>query len=71
MKRHFTYSSTYGVNHKYLFEDKDGNVFIWSTSSNGNLEEEILYPIKGTVKEHSVYDGTKQTHITRCEVLNS
>jgi hypothetical protein len=71
LKRHFTYSSTYGVTHKYLFEDKDGNVFIWSTSSNGNLEEEILYPIKGTVKEHSVYDGTKQTHITRCEVLNS
>jgi len=69
LKRHFTYDSDYGVVHKFLFNDKSGNVIIWSTNTLQNFELNKKYGVKGTVKEHSEYKGVKQTLITRCEIV--
>lgn len=62
---HFTY---YGeLNFIYKFKDQNGNTLIWKTS-NRSLEEGETYRIKGTIKEHSEYDGDKQTVLTRCKI---
>ena len=71
LKRHFVYDGTYGASHRYLFEDDDGNVIIWKSSSSHNMVEGKKYCIKGTIKEHSNYKNIDQTLITRCEVMNS
>ena len=38
------------------------------TGEGYDIEEGKTYTIKGTVKEHSEYKGTKQTILTRCKI---
>lgn len=62
---HFSY---YGeLNYIYKFVDKNGNTIIWKTSCK-DLEEGKAYQIKGKIKEHSEYNGDKQTVLTRCKI---
>lgn len=49
----------------HIMEDKDGNVFTWTTSAKSwSVGTEKV--IRGTVKEHKLYKGVKQTVLTRC-----
>lgn len=74
---------TYGWETVYIykFADEDGNMLVWKTTSHlGYYYEddgwEEWNPIKpgesiklrGTVKQHSVYNGIKQTVLNRCIV---
>jgi hypothetical protein len=49
----------------HIFEDGDGNVFVWKTGT-GDLELDRVYDVKGTVKEHTDYKGRPQTELSRC-----
>lgn len=52
----------------YKFRDPAGNLIVWFSSSRKiELEEGITYDITGTVKEHDVYKGERQTVLTRCK----
>lgn len=64
---HYTYSGE--LNFIYVFEDAEGNVYVWKTGRF--LEEEVgdTVKLKGTVKENGEYKGTKQTVLTRCKVV--
>lgn len=50
-----------------ILEDAHGNQYVWSTSRS--LERGQSYKIRGTVKEHALYQGIAQTHLTRCRIL--
>jgi hypothetical protein len=69
LKRQFSYSGSYGTSTKFIFADDNGNVLTWSTSSSKNLEDGKTYCIKGTIKKHGEYKGTKQTELSRCEII--
>lgn len=56
----------YGVTFLYRFTDEGGNVFVWRASRSIEVSDNMT--IKGTVKEHSEYNGVKQTVISRCAV---
>lgn len=59
-------TDTVGIN---VFRDDAGNCFIWkSTSAFFNIAEGEKVRLRGTVKEHSDYKGTKQTILQRCRV---
>lgn len=59
-------TDTVGIN---VFRDDAGNCFIWkSTSAFFNIAEGSQVRLRGTVKEHSDYKGTKQTILQRCKV---
>ena len=58
-------SSTYGDKRFYLFVDKDGNEFTWSTATNKELERNKTYECRGTIKAHNIYKGKKQTELSR------
>lgn len=59
-------TDTVGIN---VFRDDAGNCFIWkSTSAFFNIAEGSKVRLRGTVKEHSDYKGTKQTILQRCKV---
>ena len=49
----------------HIMENEDGNIFVWKTSSK-NWPEGSRKKIRGTVKEHELYKGVRQTHLTRC-----
>lgn len=63
----------------YKFEDKDGNIYIWKTSTgldkevNGRLrpmEENDTCKITGTIKDHKEYKGEEETVLTRVKLVN-
>lgn len=62
-----SWETDFGVIRLYKFTDAQGNVFVWRTSKNLKISD--CMQIKGTVKEHSEYDGVKQTVITRCVIM--
>lgn len=63
---HFTYRGE--TNYIYIFTDDNGNTIVWKTSAWQDIDEGQRYAIRGTVKEHNEYKGTKQTILTRCKI---
>ena len=62
-----SWCSQFGVTYLYKFTDENENVFIWYESKPVDDEDRVV-AITGTVKEHSEYNGLKQTVLTRCKV---
>ena len=62
-----SWSGYYGPTYLYKFTDESGNVFIWYASSPVD-NEDLVIAVTGTVKEHSEFNGLKQTVLTRCKV---
>lgn len=60
------WETQWGYTKIYKIVDEAGNIFTWKTSS---LVEGDIKTIKGTVKAHNDYKGTKQTEITRCKCV--
>ena len=58
----------YGRSTMHIMNDYDGNCYVWTTSAK-HWEPETEHHIKGTVKEHKIYKGTKQTVLIRCREL--
>ena len=58
-------NGNYGSSNMHIFEDKDGNVYVWTTASKRWAEgsEKV---IRGTVKDHRIYKNTHQTILNRC-----
>lgn len=54
----------------YKFTDADGNIYTWKTSGNFYLQdfETDRFEITGTIKEHTEFNGVKQTELTRVKV---
>ena len=59
-----TTQSYYGAQNFHVFEDKEGNVFTWNTTSR-LLEKDKFYSCRGTVKSHFIYHNQKQTELNR------
>lgn len=49
----------------HIMEDEDGNVYVWKTTGQ-KLAEGETYRMRGTIKEHELYNDVKQTVLTRC-----
>jgi hypothetical protein len=71
LKVESTFATRYGLTRLYIFNDKDGNEFVWMTSKDEMLKEKSKYLVSGTIKAHDNYKGTAQTHLTRCKVSTS
>lgn len=66
----FSYDVTYFI---YNFVDEDNNIIIWKTTKapdefEPELEENVTVTLKGTIKEHSEWNGEPQTVLTRCKI---
>ena len=67
---------TYANSYTYEIIDDKGNTFIWKSSKLMDLiesEEGMIHikplELKGKIKDHSEYKGTKQTVLTRCKII--
>lgn len=61
-------SSVYGTSIMFTFK-QDENVLVWFTSCPPDEKDAIVghqYSLTGTVKDHKVYNGEKQTYLNRC-----
>lgn len=74
MKVVTSWETQFGTTFLYKMVDANGNVFMWKASGMlldkryNAIESATDITIKGTVKDHTTYDGIKQTVLTRCKV---
>lgn len=61
-----SWEGMYGVTYIWKITDEDGNIYTWKT---GNDVPDDCESLKGTVKEHKEFRGTKQTELTRCKCV--
>jgi hypothetical protein len=69
LNRVFDTENDFGVSHGHFFLDADGNVLVWWTGTK-RLDVGTVYELRGTVKRHSEYKGTKQTLLSRCKAVS-
>lgn len=69
LKNIYNGHSEWGAYSRYTFRDDRGNVLVWTSSLDQDLEVNKKYKIRGTVKAHTDFKNIKQTEINRCEVL--
>ena len=62
------FESYYGYSNIYTFRDENCNKLVWFTKTNIPFVEGDHLKIKGRIKSHEEYKGTKQTILTRCKV---
>lgn len=60
-----SYFTVYGDTNIHQFKDSDGNIFIWKTSCEITNTPSC---IQGKIKEHTEWNGIKQTVLTRCKI---
>ena len=58
----------YGLSNKYIFEDEEQNIYVWSTGSKFYGVGET-HKLRGTIKDLITFRATKQTVLTRCKEL--
>lgn len=61
------WASDFGTTYVYQWRTPDGAVIVWKSSSCSFIAEKVD-TITGTVKEHTEYNGVKQTVLARCKV---
>ena len=60
-----SWNTDFGTTRIYKIIGADGNVYMWKT---GNMIDDNIKTITGTVKAHNEFRGVKQTELTRCRV---
>lgn len=65
------FGSDFGVRYMQKFTDVDGNVVVW-WGTNETAAQTVVgntYVLKATIKGHEVYEGCKQTMLTRATLI--
>jgi hypothetical protein len=62
-------AGTWGSSYLHLFKDATGNLFSWITTEKLHDAPGTNMKVDATVKEHKIYNGKKQTVLTRVKVL--
>jgi hypothetical protein len=60
--------SDWGEYFFHRFIDDNGNCIVWRSTAK-RLEVGATYELRGKIKEHGEFKGTKQTQLTRCRVI--
>lgn len=68
VERKSIFSMSFGNSIVYQFED-NGNIIIWISKKEVDLEENHIYNVECRVKDHKVYNGIKQTYVKNCKIL--
>lgn len=62
------FDSAYGYKYVYTFEDEEGNLYSWFTTSQQAVGTGMIVSLTGTVKAHVEYKGAQTTQLTRCKL---
>jgi hypothetical protein len=59
----------FGASYLHLMKDVNGNVFSWITGNKLEVSEGSTVKLDASVKQHKLYNGVKQTVLTRARQL--
>ena len=68
VERAIPVEGAYGTSTVHIMHDDFENVYVWITAAK-TLSAGTAYLIRGSVKDHKVFKGVKQTVLTRCKVM--
>jgi len=71
IKRIRRFESAFGPMAAVSMVDSDNNEFVWFTAKGFDASDNEPVQLKGTIKEHSIYNGRKQTVLTRCSFIGN
>jgi hypothetical protein len=60
---------SFGPSYLHLMKDNSGNVFSWITTNKLEVAEGEVVKLDATIKQHKLYNGTKQTVLTRAKMV--
>jgi len=63
-----TVETVYGIQYLNKFITDEGNVLVWFTGTV-KFDKDDRLRLRGTIKAHNEYKGTKETALTRCKVV--
>lgn len=63
------FNSAYGYKWVYTFEDKNGNVYSWFTTSQQAISVGMDCIVTGTIKAHVEYRKVFTTQLNRCKII--
>lgn len=61
------FDGAFGLSYIYQFS-YNGEILVWMTSKELDIEPDKWYVLSGTVKQHKSYKGMNQTYLNRCIV---
>ena len=61
----YAFEGFYGMTFINRFQDENGNIVIWKTSTKNDFEIGKIYDTIATIKSYDEYKNTKQTYINR------
>jgi hypothetical protein len=64
----FLGDSEWGSSYLHLMKDTSGNAFTWITGNKLEVAEGIAVKLDASIKEHKIYNGIKQTVLTRAKL---
>jgi hypothetical protein len=65
----FLGSGAYGPTYLHTMKDIQGNVFTWVTGNKMEADGGSVVKLDASIKEHKVYNGAKQTVLTRAKLV--
>ena len=65
------YAGEFGDSYLCVMESEEHDLLCWWTGENLSFEEGNTYHIRGTVKKHDEFNGTRQTHLQRVREMKS
>lgn len=73
LKKAVTYEASFDGYHEqtmhiFIFEDSEGNLYKWNTSSYLGIEQGESLKLRGSIKAYEEYNGQNQTVLTRCRI---
>lgn len=71
LTKHSSFTNRWGLSNIYTFKDNNSHVFIWFTTKNLNYKIDDFLLLSGTIKNHNQYKNTKQTIVTRCNIMKA
>ena len=71
IEKTYSVNSFYGIMRIIKMRDKNGNILVWKTGTGfpEYINTESAIKVKATVKEHTTYNGIKQTAVTRVTIM--
>ena len=69
LKSKRSFYGKFGLTNVYTFQDDKENIYTWFTTVEMTKAVNDVFFLKGTIKKHDEYNGTKQTVLTRCRVV--
>lgn len=68
LTRQTSFEGQFGISYRFALRDQTGNEFSWFTGKGLDIPDGATVKVRGTVKDHDLYNNVQRTTLTRCKI---